>query len=280
MAKDLQPVRGSARARGASITAGDWLNRSPSRSVYRSQDRRVPSFFCFFSRGADGNASISSACGPVGSRRGSGLRDGGGRLRANPGGPGAPGWPGQAALDGGRHQPGPSEQPQPARGAHQPRTAGSRHRPGQDGVDAESDRFGVDLEPDQPDQRLLLGRHRQADARQFRDRRRREPGGALGRQLQRVVGHGAQRVEQRVRQPEPLAGHQSQFQLHAAAAPEPQDRFGAQSARGQQDEPRDLGHRPAPDRADNRAEREVRVLGRQGGRRGAAGGAPVPRSRP
>ena len=61
-----------------------------------------------------------------------------------------------------------------------------------------------------------------------------------GARLQRVVGHGAQQVEQRVRQPEPLAGQQSQFQLHATAASEPQDRLGAHSARGEQDESRDI----------------------------------------
>ena len=109
--------------------------------------------------------------------------------------------------------------------------------------------------------------------------RRREPGAAVGRELHPGLGHDPQPVQQRVRQPEPVAGLQSELQLHAAPAPEPQDRRGAQPARGQQDEPRDLGHRPAPDGADHRAQREVRVLGPQGGRRRVAGCPAVARSR-
>ena len=121
-------------------------------------------------------------------------------------------------------------------------------------------------QPDEPDQRLLLGRDRQADQRELLGQRRRESAAAVGRELHRGLGHDADRVQQHLLQPEPVAGRQPELQLHAAAAAQPEGRRARAAAGRQQDEPRDLGHRPAPDGADDRPEREVRLLEPQGGR--------------
>ncbi|MCK7461344.1 MAG: hypothetical protein MZU84_04390 [Sphingobacterium sp.] len=284
MAEDARPGPGRTRWRGASIPAGDWLNRvsvgirlyisgpacpalgSDSSVVeqmamrqYRSRVARV----AIVAVAVFGLASL--------------------RLRAGSRGPQAPpaGPVRQLSMEDAIGL-ALAEQPQPAGRAHQPRAAGPRHRPGQDRLDAEPDRSLSTIEPDEPDQRLLLGRDRQADQRE-RSAPTSAPNQLLPWGANYTVGVGHDRG------PSPTASTTARTRRWLAnltfSFTQPLLRnlkidAARQQLRRQQDEPRDLGHRPAPDRADDGAQREARVLGRQGGRRRAAGRAPVARSRP
>ena len=187
----------------------------------------------------------------------------------------------QPDLDRRRGAPGARTEPVAPGPAARPADPGAEHRPHQDGVDAGGERDVQQRELDEPGQQLLRRARPTRSPTTGSAPRCRPTSSCRGAPTTTSPGTTpATKSNSVYDSPNPALGSVLSGELHAAAAPQLQDRQHPPAAAHQQEEPRDDRRAASPDRGHHGPPGEERVLESRVRAREPEGAAAVARHRP